>query len=276
MSAVWRRPATGRVALHAITGFVAVFLVAPLLIVVPMSFSASTLMQFPPTSFSWRWYEAYFGSRAWIDATWVSLKAGIVVALLSTALGTATALALTRSRFPGRAALQAFILSPLVVPVIILSVGLYYLFSFGRLNGTMAGLVIGHVVLTYPYAVVVITASLEEFDYTLEQAALGLGATPLRAFHRIVLPLISPGIMVALLFSFLTSFDEVVLAVFITGPETTTLPRKMWEGIRFELNPTIAAVSTLLIVISSSLMLVATLIQQSAERRRANAGGRPA
>lgn len=268
MSQSLRGVSVGRVALYGVVGFIAVFLLAPLLIVVPMSFSATTLMQFPPSAYSTRWYDVYFGSRSWLDATWVSLKAGIVVAIVSTVLGTATALALTRGEFRGKAAVQAFLLSPLVVPVIILSVGLYYLFSLGRLNGTFTGLVIGHVVLTFPYATIVIVASLEEFDRTLEQSAMGLGATPLRAFWRITLPLISPGIVVAFLFSFLTSFDEVVLALFITGPETMTLPRKMWEGIRFELSPTTAAVSTLLIAVSWTLMLIVGLL------RRRSGGGR--
>jgi ABC-type spermidine/putrescine transport system permease subunit II len=156
---------------------------------------------------------------------------------------------------------RSLVLSPLVVPVIILAVGLYYLYAHLHLNNTLTGLVLGHLVLTLPYVVVVVSASLEDLDSTLEQAALGLGATPLRAFRRVTLPLIAPGVAVAFLFSFLTSFDEVVLAVFITGPETTTLPRKMWEGIRFELNPTIAAVSTLLIGVSWSVMLLVGLLR---------------
>jgi ABC-type spermidine/putrescine transport system permease subunit II len=257
-----RHTSTGRIALVGAVAAIAAFLMAPLIVVIPMSFSDSTLMQFPPPRLSLRWYRTYFDNRAWIDASVVSFKAGIVVALVSTALGTATALGLARARFPGRAALQAIILSPLVVPVIIFAVGVYYVYSFLHLNGTFSGLVIGHVALTYPYAVVVISASLEDFDYTLEEAARGLGASPWRAFWRVTLPLIAPGVAVAFLFSFLTSFDEVVLALFVTGPETTTLPRKMWEGIRFELNPTIAAVSTLLIGISSSIMIVAAMLRR--------------
>jgi putative spermidine/putrescine transport system permease protein len=262
------RPRPGRLLLRLAVLGIAVFLIAPLLVVVPMSFSDSTLMVFPPQRYSLRWYEAYFGNRAWTDATWVSLKAGLLVGVISTALAVAAALGLARGRFAGRALLQSFILSPLVVPVIILAVGLYYFYSFFRLNGTMTGLVLGHVVLTFPYALVVVAASLEDLDPTLEQAAQGLGASPFHAFRRVTLPMIAPGVGVAFLFSFLTSFDEVVLAVFITGPETTTLPRKMWEGIRFELNPTIAAVSTLLIAVSWSLTLAVALL-----RRRERARG---
>jgi len=248
-------------ALVAAVAAIAAFLVAPLIIVIPMSFSDSALMQFPPPRLSLRWYRAYFDNRAWIDASVMSLKAGILVAMASTALGMAAALGLARGQFPGRAVLQALILSPLVVPVIIFAVGVYYIYSLLRLNGTLLGLVIGHIALTFPYAVVVISASLEDFDNTLEQAARGLGANPWRAFWRVTLPLIAPGVAVAFLFSFLTSFDELVLALFVTGPETATLPRKMWEGIRFELNPTIAAVSTLLIATSSTVMLVAAMLR---------------
>ena len=269
-AAAHRPPALGSALLRVTVAAIGVFLVAPLLVVIPMSFSDSTLMQFPPPRFSLRWYAAYFNDRAWIGATWMSLKAGLLVAIVSTALGTAAALGLARGRFAGRAVLQSFILSPLVVPVIILAVGLYYFYSFFRLNGTLTGLVLGHVVLTFPYALVVISASVEGLDPALEQAARGLGASPLTAFGRVTLPLIAPGVAVAFLFAFLTSFDEVVLAVFITVPETTTLPRKMWEGIRFELNPTIAAVSTLLIVVSSSLMGIVALLRRS---QRARTGG---
>jgi putative spermidine/putrescine transport system permease protein len=270
MAGAARRYSLGRSALYGGAALIATFLLAPLLVVVPVSFSDSTLMQFPPPGWSLRWYRAYFDNPAWIDATWMSLKTGLAVAVLSTALGIAAALGLSRARFPGRAALQTFILSPLIVPVIILSVGLYYLYSFARLNDTFLGLVIGHLVLTFPYATVVISASLEDFDQILEQAARGLGAAPFTAFRRITLPLIGPGVAVAFLFGFLTSFDEVVVAIFITGPETITLPRKMWEGIRFELNPTIAAVSTLLIGISWILMLIAGLLRRiggKAQRR---------
>lgn len=261
MTTAHRRRPQRNIALYGGVALIAVFLIAPLLVVVPMSFSDSTLLQFPPPRLSLRWYRAYFGDRAWIDATWISLEAGVLVAFLSTSLGVAAAIGLARARFPGRAAVRSLVLSPLVVPVIIFAVGLYYLYAHLHLNNTLTGLVLGHVVLTLPYVVVVVSASLEDLDSTLEQAALGLGATPLRAFRRVTLPLIAPGVAVAFLFSFLTSFDEVVLAVFITGPETTTLPRKMWEGIRFELNPTIAAVSTLLIGVSWSVMLLVGLLR---------------
>src|SRR5262249_57903200 len=165
------------------------------------------------------------------------VKAGVLVALLSTSLGVAAAIGLARARFPGRVAVRSLVLSPLVVPVIILAVGLYYLYARLHLNNTLTGLVLGHAVLTLPYVVVVVSASLEDLDSTLEQAALGLGATPFRVFRRVTLPLIAPGVAVAFLFSFLTSFDKFVLALCITGPETSKLPRIMREGSSFDIHP---------------------------------------
>jgi putative spermidine/putrescine transport system permease protein len=245
-----------------LAALVIVFLVAPLMILVPMSFNDSSLLTFPPDRWSLRWYARYFTDRAWIDATILSVQAGIVVAVVSVVLGTLAALGLTRGRFAGRAVLQALVLSPLIVPVIIVAVGLYYLFSFFRLNGTFFALVVAHTVLTFPYATVVITASLEQFDVRLERVAMSLGASPFTALVRVTLPIISPGLVVAGLFAFLISFDEVVLAVFVTGPQTATLPRKMWEGIRFEINPTITAVSTLLIVCSTAVMLACEALRR--------------
>jgi putative spermidine/putrescine transport system permease protein len=241
---------------------VVVFLVAPLMILVPMSFNDSSLLTFPPQRWSFRWYERYVTDQAWISATILSVQAGVVVAVVSVVLGTLAALGLTRGRFAGRALLQAFVLSPLIVPVIVIAVGLYYMFSFFRLNGTFIALVVAHTVLTFPYATVVITASLEQFDVRLERVAMSLGASPLTALVRVTLPIISPGLIVAGLFTFLISFDEVVLAVFVTGPQTATLPRKMWEGIRFEINPTITAVSTLLIVYSAAVMLACEALRR--------------
>jgi putative spermidine/putrescine transport system permease protein len=246
---------------------VILFLLAPLIILVPMSFNESSLLTFPPQRWSIRWYERYFNDRAWLSATILSLQAAVVVALLSVTLGTLAALGITRSRFAGRALVQAFILSPLIVPVIIIAVGLYYMFSFVRLNGTFTALVIAHTVLTFPYATVVITASLEKFDVRLERVAMSLGATPFTALMRVTLPIISPGLVVAGLFTFLISFDEVVLAIFITGPQTATLPRKMWEGIRFEINPTITAVSTLLILYSSIVIFMCEVLRRKLSRK---------
>jgi putative spermidine/putrescine transport system permease protein len=254
----------GSVSFSASVWCIVGFLILPLLVVVPISFSSSSLLRFPPPAYSLRWYEAYFQDRLWVDATINSLKLGAVVALVSVVLGTLTAYALARGNFKRKHAIQAIILSPLLVPVIVTAVALYHLFSFLKLNGTFLGLMIGHTVLTFPYTVVVVAASLERFDFRLEQVAISLGAPPWRAFLRVTLPIIRPGLIVAALFAFLNSFDEVVVALFVTGPETLTLPKKIWDGIRFELSPVIAAVSTILIMVSSLVITVVAILRRSA------------
>jgi putative spermidine/putrescine transport system permease protein len=248
-------------------GLVLLFLAAPLFVVVPAAFNASSLLQFPPHAWSLRWFEQYFTDPAWLAATVMSVKVGATVSVLATLLGLASAVALARTAFVGRTLLRALIMAPLVAPVIVLAVGLYYLFLRTGLNGSFWAIVIGHTVVTFPYATVVIGAALAEVDPRLESAAIGLGARPARAFFAVTLPLIRPGLVVAALFGFLISFDEVVIAIFVTSAETMTLPRRIWDGIRFELNPTIAAVSTLLIALSALVMLLSEALRRHLRRR---------
>jgi putative spermidine/putrescine transport system permease protein len=252
---------------------VLVFLAAPLFVVVPAAFNDSTLLQFPPRHWSLRWFREYFGSSSWIDATETSIKVATLVSLFSTLFGLAAAVALDRFAFFGRTLVRALIMAPLLVPVIVIAVGLYYMFLRIGLSGSFWGLVIGHTVITFPYATVVIGAALAEVDRRLENAAVGLGAMRPRAFFEVTLPLIRPGLVVAALFGFLVSFDEVVIAIFLTGPTTTTLPRRIWDGIRFDLNPTIAAVATLLIALSAFVMLTSELLRRYLRRKSGLAGG---
>lgn len=247
-------------------GLVLLFLAAPLIVVIPAAFNASTLLQFPPREWSLRWFQEYFYSGSWIAATKTSFKVALVVSVVSTLLGLTTSVLLTRYTFFGRNLVRALIMAPLVVPVIVIAVGLYYVYLRVGLHGTLWGLVIGHTVVTFPYATVVISATLVEVDERLENAAVGLGATRPRAFFEVTLPLIRPGLVVAALFGFLISFDEVVIAIFVTSAETMTLPRRIWDGIRFELNPTIAAVSTILIALSSVVMLLSELLKRYLRR----------
>ena len=252
----------------ALGALVLLFLAVPLLIVIPAAFNDSSLLQFPPRAWSLRWFREYFGNSDWIDATRTSLKVAAVVSLVSTVLGLTTAVLLTRHTFFGRDLVRALIMAPLIVPVIVVAVGLYYVFLRVGINGTFWGLVFGHTVITFPYATVVIGAALAEVDERLENAAVGLGAIRPRAFFEITLPLIRPGLVVAALFGFLISFDEVVIAIFLTSAQTMTLPRRIGDGIRFELNPTIAAVSTILIALSALVMLLSELLK--AHLRRAS------
>jgi len=250
---------------------VLVFLALPLFVVIPTAFSSSSLLRFPPRGWSLRWFHEYFASDPWMRATLVSVKAGLAVSLLATLLGLGLAITFDRFTFRGRNILRALVMAPLMVPVIIIGVGLYVVFLRVGLNGSFLGLVIGHTVVTFPYATVVIGASLGEIDKRLEQAAIGLGANPVRAFCEVTLPLIAPGIAISALFGFLVSFDEVVIAIFVTGPQTATLPRQIWDGIRFDLNPTIAAVATLLIALSAVVLLLGELLRRLLRRTGAAA-----
>lgn len=245
---------------------VLLFLAAPLLVVIPAAFNDSSILSFPPRAWSLRWFRDYLDSSSWIDATILSFKVALVVSLVSTLLGLTTALLLTRHSFVGRNFVRALVMAPLVVPVIVIAVGLYYVYLRVGLNGTFTGLVIGHTVVTFPYATVVISAALLEVDPRLENAAVGLGAIRPRAFVEVTLPLIRPGLVVAALFGFLISFDEVVIAIFVTSAETMTLPRRIWNGIRFELSPTIAAVSTILIALSTLVMIASEVLRRRLRR----------
>jgi ABC-type spermidine/putrescine transport system permease subunit II len=239
------------------------FLAAPLLVVIPVAFSSSSLLQFPPPGWSLRWFREYFANSTWISPTLTSFQVAVLVSFLSTCLGLGLAITFDRFKFPGRTIVKAIIIAPLVVPVIITAVGLYYLYLVLGINGSFWGLVIAHTVITLPYSVVVIGTALAESDRRVENAAVGLGATWARAFVEVTLPLISPSLVVSALFGFLISFDEVVIAIFVTGPTTTTLPRRLWDGIRFDLEPTIAAVATLLIVVSALILLLNAVLRRA-------------
>lgn len=250
--------------LWLVSGLVLAYLVLPSLIVMGMSFSGSRFLEFPPQTLSMRWYAAYWSDSAWLEATARSLKVGVLVTLLAVTIGTLASLALA-GRVPGRGVLRALIISPLIVPSIVLALGIYSVYASWRLTGTMVGLVAAHTVLALPFVVLNVTAVLYKLDINLERAARISGAGPVRAFWFVVLPLIWPGIASGSIFAFLTSFDEIVIAMFVSG-SSPTLPKVMFDGIQFELNPVVAAVSTQLILVSSAALLSATWLRRRAER----------
>lgn len=245
---------------------VLLFLALPILIVALLSFSSASYLTFPPPALGLRWYRAYLGSREWLDSTWLSLAVATCVVLLSTVLGTLAALGLVRLRGPTRAVVAALIVSPMIIPGIIAAIGIYYAFSRYRLVGSPVGLVLAHTCLAVPFVVTSVSASLAGLDRRLEQAALGLGATQWGTFRQVTLPLISPGVLVGALFAFITSFDELIVALFLSGSGAVTLPRRMWDDLRFEIDPTIAAVSTLTIVLTAVALGCAHLLRQGARR----------
>lgn len=256
-----------------VAALVLLYLVFPILVVVPLSFSAGTYLSFPPPGFSFRWYENFLGRADWLGAASLSLWVGGAVMILATALGAPAALALVRSNFRGKDLLTGFIISPLIAPVIIVAIGIYFFYARLGLVGNPFALVIAHTALAVPFVVINVSATLQGFDERLEQAAMNLGANPWRTFWQVTFPIIRPGVLAGALFAFISSFDELVVALFVSGTSAVTLPRKMWESIRFEIDPTIAAVSTLLVVLTGALFLSAELLRRRSERLRS--GGVP-
>ncbi len=255
-----------RPALKLFTAVVLLFLALPILLIVVVSFSSAAYLTFPPPGFGLRWYRAYLASSEWLAATGLSLWVATAVVVLSTTLGTLAALGLARLPGGARAAVAALILSPLIVPGIVVAIGIYYAFSRYGLIGTPIGLVLAHTCLAVPFVVTSVAASLAGFDRRLEQAARSLGATPWGAFRQVTLPLIRPGVLVGALFAFITSFDELIVALFLSGSGAVTLPRRMWDDLRFAIDPTIAAVSTLTIILTALLLGGAHLLRSRTAR----------
>ena len=271
------RSASGRA---ADAGFVAIcvvvlaFLILPTLLVLPMSFSETSYLRFPPSGFSLRWYQAYLTDPEWIAATLFSLKIALLTTLAATALGTMAALALARGDLPGREMINALMLAPLVVPHIVLAIAIYLQFAPLRLNGTTFGFVAAHTALAAPYVVIIVSAALSRVDPALEMAALNLGASRLRAFGEVTMPLVAPAIFAGAVFAFLASFDETIVSFFISGVENKTLTRKLFEDIDFNLSPIIAAVSTVIVVITVAVMALAQWAKGRSEARSVTRGDR--
>src|SRR5690348_12669439 len=251
-----------------VAALVLLYLVFPILVVVPLSFSAGTYLSFPPPGFSLRWYENFLSRSDWLGAASLSLWVGGAVMVSATALGAPAALALVRSSFPCKNLLTGFIISPLIAPVIIVAIGIYFFYARLGMVGNPVALVIAHTCLAVPFVVINVAATLQDFDERLEHAAMNLGATPWSAFWQVTFPIIRPGILAGALFAFISSFDELVVALFVSGSTAVTLPRKMWDSIRFEIDPTIAAVSTILVVLASSVFISAELLRRRSERLR--------
>ncbi len=243
-----------------------VALVLPLTVLFPLAFTASPFLEFPPPAYSVRWFANYFSRADWLMPTVTSFQVATITMVLATVCGTLAATGLVRGRFRGKGLLMAVILSPMIIPTIVIAIAIYYLFARHRLVGSSLGLVIAHLVLAIPYVVVVIVGALRTTDESLEHAALTLGASRRRAFLRVTLPLIMPAVLTAAFFAFLASFDDLVIALFISGTRAATLPKRMWEGIRFEIDPTIAAVSALLMGLSLVLLGVAEVVRVWGQR----------
>ena len=249
------RPADGlawKIVYNLICASIYLFLIAPILVIIPLSFNAepyftftSGMLHLDPAAYSLRWYREIVANDEWLLAMRNSFVIGIFATIIATALGTVAALGLANSRMPYRNTVMALLLSPMIVPVIITAAGMYFFYSSVGLSQTFTGIILAHAALGTPFVVITVTATLSGFDRSLVRAAASLGASPVRGFFDVVVPLILPGVISGGLFAFITSFDEVVAVLFLSGAEQRTIPRQMWAGIREQISPTILAVATL-------------------------------
>jgi putative spermidine/putrescine transport system permease protein len=247
---------------------VLLYLVLPVMAIIPISFSSDTMLSYPMPGLSLRWYHEFFNAIMWT----LSMKNSFIIAsattVLATVLGSLAALGLTMTKFPFKGLITGIMIMPLVVPIVITAVGIYFFFAWARLTSTHVGMILAHTALASPFVVITVTATLQGFNRNQIHAAASLGASPATVFFKITLPQILPGVISGALFAFVTSFDEVVVALFIAGAEQYTLPRQMFAGIREKYNPTIAAVATMMIVISVLLLISVELLRRRNERLR--------
>ncbi|HEY4250428.1 MAG TPA: ABC transporter permease [Roseomonas sp.] len=248
-----RRAGIGGILLTLLVTLVFIFLMLPLLVVFPISVSSAPYLQFPPPGFSWQWYQRYLDDPGWIDATIRSLQVATLCTVLSMALGVPLTFLLVRSRRRGIWLLDRLAAAPIIVPTIILSIAIYSIFTRLQLIGEWYGVAIAHTVLALPFVVILVSAGLRGFDETQEQAAAGLGASWAVAVWRITLPQLRPSLISAAFLAFISSFDELVVAMFLSGA-SMTLPKKMFDNIMMEIDPTIAAVSVMQILLVAACL----------------------
>lgn len=247
---------------------VLLFLIVPVLTIVPLSFNASSFLSYPLSGFSLRWYRTFFHSQEWLGALGNSLLIAPLATLLATVLGVLAATGLVRGEFRGKGVIMAIIISPMVAPVVIIAVGMFFFFARLSLLNSYLGLVLAHALLGVPFVVITVVAVLKSYDTSLSRAAASLGASPLRVFRKVTLPLIAPGVFSGALFAFAASFDEVVVTLFLASPSQRTLPIQMFAGIRENLDPTIAAAASLMIAASLALLIVMEILRRRGEKMR--------
>lgn len=291
-----------------ICGLIFFFLIAPIIVIIPLSFNAEPyftfsekMLSFDPEGYSTRWYRTLltfgmqdpnatgwaFWSDAWSNSRWInaaknSAIIGVCSTIVATVLGTLAALGLSRPNMPFRRIIMAMLISPMIVPIIITATGLFFFYSnpcaplgmigveaaCGRLTGTYLGVILAHATLGIPFVIITVTATLIGFDQSLSRAAASLGASPTRTFFKVILPLILPGVISGALFAFVTSFDEVIAVLFIAGPDQQTIPRQMWNGIREQISPAILAIATLLVIFSIGLLATVEVLRRRSEKLR--------
>jgi len=251
------------------------FLIIPILIIIPLSFNAQPyftftpeMMSLDPAGYSTKWYEVFFNDPNWQKAVKNSIIIAIFSTIISTFLGTLAALGLSQKDFPFKTTIMGILISPMVVPLIISASGMFFFYAKINLLGTHLGVILAHAALATPFVVITVTATLTGFDHSLTRAASNLGSSPSNTFFKITVPLITPGVISGALFAFITSFDEVVVILFVGSVNQRTIPWAMFSGIREEISPTILAVATLLICFSIVLLIMVELLRRRNERLR--------
>ncbi|MGB3408583.1 MAG: ABC transporter permease [Jannaschia sp.] len=263
----------GHYGLRIFAFLVLVFLMLPILVIMPLSLNAEPFFTFTegmlsldPDAYSVRWYQEFLNDQNWRLAIRNSFVIGIIAALIATTLGTLAAVGLSSQWMPFKRLITALLLSPMIVPLIIIAAGMFFFYTRFNLVGTFTGLIIAHAALGVPFVIITVTATLSGFDRSLFIAGLSLGARPIKVFWDVVIPLIRPGVISGGLFAFVTSFDEVVIVLFLAGPEQRTIPRQMFSGLREQINPTILAVATLLVILSAALLFTLEALRRRSVR----------
>ncbi len=267
-------------AFRVLCGLIFFFLIAPILIMVPLSFNVEPyftytreMLTFNPDGFSLRWYRDLFSSESWMTSIQNSLIIGVASTLIATFLGTLAALGLSRSEMPFKGLIMGLLISPMIVPLIISAAGMFFFYSSVGLANTLPGVILAHAALGTPFVVITVTATLVGFDHSLTRASASLGAGAGRTFFKIQMPLILPGVISGGLFAFITSFDEIVIVLFLAGVEQRTIPREMWSGIREQISPTILAVASILVAFSILLLTTVEVLRRRSERLRGMSPG---
>ena len=260
---------------RGICALIFIFLITPILVIVPLSFNVEPYFSFTegmltldPDAYSLKWYEDFFSSDRWQESIKNSVIVAFFATILSTSLGTVAALGLSRSELPYKGLIMGLLISPMIVPLIIAAAGMFFFYSSLGISNSYFGLILAHTALGTPFVVITVTATLSNFDTTLIKAGASLGATPTYTFFKVTMPLIMTGVISGALFALMTSFDEVVVAIFIAGVEQRTMPMQMWAGIREQISPTILAVATLLVALSIIMLSTVEILRRRSDRIR--------
>jgi len=270
MSAAAGDRAPGRRMLDIFMVLTLAFLILPILVIVPLSFSDDSYLRYPPTGWGLRWYRAALAEPRWLQATWNSFAIAIPVAAISAVLGTLAALSVARTKAIWGKLAAVMVMAPMMLPHIILAIGIYPVIVDLRLSGTLLAPIIGHTVIGIPFVFITVWAALRNYDFHLELTAMTLGARPFTTFRRVTLPMIAPSLISGGLLAFVASFDELLLALFLTGPRTETLPRLIWDQLAYSLTPTIAAVASFVFSLSLLLLLASIVIRGGLAAAAAN------